>query len=591
MKKIMSLLEKKVQDRYVNRMGIFMVFILFFVDIFFFLKRVIYPDSAFDSINYHFFLGKNGFDNFPFPFGSDEFFPLGMYGFNPIVDMFGYISYLFFGFRLGTILSALSLMGTIFFGYVLLKKFLLRISFNWVSLAVFILLIIPIFTVQEALFQLATYYTDDLYVLILMMSVGLLFIFLNTKKDSWKELYITLLFGFFSGLAMTKLTNFIYIFPFFCVFAYILYAKYSHKWSNSGKRVLCLVFAYGIMILALNAFILFNEKYSGNPFFPYYNSIFKSEYYPEKNWSFNFGPTTLVERILYPVYAIQNPKLLGEVKDSFPDRKLLVIFFYVLISTIVLYRKKEEYTEYEKLSLFLFFSSFFFWQIQFGYSRYGIFLEIFGGMISLAFAVKIFSKPFIFLKFLTVVFLFYMLAQSVAIYEFNYKYDMSWRPTSTLDQWWKGMTSKNFFDKYTRLNKATAQQVRNADIVIQCTNPSSLYFSTIKELKDLPMVNIDKGSNVDLTTNEEYKKKRDEKIFLSVAQKRGRDDKSSLNFVSVMNKIPGSDGKGSEGGCLRAIERENENVKKIEIIKRDTVDNYIGDKDFSLIILYGKYYE
>ena len=92
-----------------------MVIIFLFIGslvIFLFAKRSVFPDIAFDTINYHFFLGKSGIDNFPKMFSSSEFFPLGMHSFNPLLDSINYLIYELIGYRLGTALSALALLGS-----------------------------------------------------------------------------------------------------------------------------------------------------------------------------------------------------------------------------------------------------------------------------------------------------------------------------------------------------------------------------------------------------------------------------------------------------------------------------------------------
>jgi len=568
--------------------GLFMVLILIVIYIFFFLKRFIYPDTSFDTINYHFFLGKNGFENFPFPFNKEEFFPLGMHGFNPIIDMFGYAFYVLFGFRLGTILSLLSLIGIVIIGYLFLKKFFKEVFQIRSALIIIPVLGIPVFIVHEALFQVATYFTDNVYACFLMAYLFFSFLFLDAEKKI--EFPVTFLLGVLGGIIMTKLTNYIYIIPFFLIYGYFMYRKYRYE-KYRYIRVLSLTTVFGFTVLCFNYFMIFNFVNSGNPIFPYFNAIFKSSYYPKTSWHFNFGPTTLLEQVFYPFYAMATPTLLGEVKDAFPDRKLLVLFFYVSIMLAYFLVKKEKFNVYEGTLLFTFFLSFFLWQFQFGYSRYGIFLEIMGGMIALILTTKTLFKPerSYFPKILTVIFSAYMVIQAEQILCFNYKYDFSWRPTPTLAQWWQGINADELFKKYTLLNKSVSQEVRNADIIIQCANPSSLYFSTISELEDLPMINLDKGSNHDLSENDAYRKERDKRIFESIAQKKGQ-EQDELNFAIVVNEKGGPDSGISEKRCFEAIAKENERGKRIVVTKEFETDNYVGDKGFILKILIGKYF-
>lgn len=550
---------------------------------FIFLKRVVYPDLSFDTINYHFFLGKSGFFNFPYFFKSSEFYPLGMHSLNPIVDMMGYASYSILGYRLGTILSALSIIGTSVLGIFILRDILRNYLERKELFIVYLVLIAPVFIINEALFQVATYCTDNIYAFLLMLYLFLFLKFINLKKEKNYIQYVLVL-GFLGGLIITKLTNFIYIAPFLLVTVYFVYKKVFCGSEKSYKKFLATIFIFGIPLFIVNYFLVINFLKSGNPFFPYYNGIFKSIYYPLKSWAFNFGPVTLNQRIFYPFYAIRDPAFLGEIKEMFPDVKILVIFFYVIISYLFLISKKIKFNRDEKVFLLIYFFTFFLWQIQFGYSRYGIFLEILGGMVSILLAFKIFiSEKFIHpIKIFTVLFIFFMIFQSIKIVIFNYQYDVSWRPTTSYREWSDSFFSKKIFKKYTTINGKTSKDLEDVDVILQCVNPSTLYFSTIKKLENLPMLDIDRVLSRDLNNNKEYVSMRDQVISTSL-------NKKSLNFAIVFSDSEAIMKGTSREVCLSAIKEENSGGEKIRITKEINVDNFMADKNFKLKILLGSY--
>lgn len=552
---------------------------------FIFLKRFIYPDSAFDTINYHFFLGKNGFDSFPYLFKSNEFYPLGIHNFSSFGDMFNYVFYDILGYRLGTILSYLSICGTIILGFLILKKICINYfsKEKYILYIIYSLLIIPIFIVNEALFQISTYFTDNIYVLFLMLYIYILLKLANLKNENNFK-YVIIILGFVAGVIITKLTNFIYIIPLILVTFYFIYKRYLNNKENYIKKLIISLLIFSIPMILVNYYMILNYIYTTNPVFPFYNNLFKSIYHPLVNWPFNFGPTTVVQRLFYPFFVFKNPVLLGEVKDMFPDIKLIIILFYSLFSYIYIIIKKVKFYQYENILLFVFFFSYILWQFQFGYSRYGIFLEILGGMVCLFLSFKIFiitkyRNP---IKVITILFILYMCFQSVKIVFFNYKYDISWRPTPTFIEWKKNIFSINIFNKYTNINYETINQLKDVDLILQCVNPSSLYFSTIKNLKDLPLINIDKGSNGNLTKNINYINKRDqtiEKYF----------NKKNLKFAIVFNDKGGPDSGVSREKCFNAIKEENVNSMKILVLNETSVDNFIGSQSFSLTVLTGNY--
>jgi len=566
----------KVNSQLMDKLFFVLILVVLVTAAVLFLKRSIYPDTAFDTVNYHFFLGKEGVENFPNLFKINEFYPLGIHDFNPAVDMLGYCGYLIMGYRLGTIFSLIFYYGLIIVGYKITKE-LWQKKTSYVSTIFFCILIVPIFIVNEGLFQLASYFTDNVYAFLAMLSTAIVLKFSKINKRSNEVLLVASL-GLSVGLLATKLTNIIYVIPLSMSFVYLVFK--NHRRSD-WKRVILLFVIYGLLILFVNFFLFLNIKQSGNPVFPFYNSVFKSEYFPEESWEFNFGPTTVAEKLLYPAYAIIDPVMLGEGKDIFPDLKLIVIMLYVILAHVSSLINKEQKNRLFGVVLFIFLSSAFLWQFLFGYARYAIYLEMLGGIVSALFVSDIFLRKgwkYIFIKTVTILFAVYMIFQSYKILAFNYKYDISWRPTATYSEWKKRFFTTEIFRKYTEVDSELTRSLDDVDFIIQCMNPSSAYFSTIQETSSLPMLNFDKGSNMSMTGDPEFIRKRDGNLLRSFGG-----SSKSLNFVSIYNKNNDFIGK-EEMICRDAL-----NNKNVRITNTTEIKNFIGEKNETLSLIFGTY--
>jgi len=356
--------------------GWFGAFIVFFIGsytLFLFGKRVVFPDIAFDTIHYHFFLGKSGFESIPQMFKPSEFFPLGMHSLNPLLDTANYVAFELIGYRFGTLLSCIFLIGS----FVLSIGIVSRVTQSQVSTfgAIFI---IPALIVNEGLFQVATYYIDNHYTFLALSYVYILMGH-ETSESNKAFLFRLLSLGFVASLLITKLTNVIYMIPFFFGSIYLSFFKWKifFKQGTAKQTGLLGILVFILPIVASTGWHFFEAyRFTGNPVFPYYNGIFKSIYYPSHSWHFNFGPQNVLERIIYPYLAFVDPVRLGEVKDLFPDTKILTTFVFAIVAAAALLLFKCQLNKKEITFLFITFGSFFLWQVLFGYSRYGIALEV-----------------------------------------------------------------------------------------------------------------------------------------------------------------------------------------------------------------------
>ena len=85
----------------------------------------------------------------------------------------------------------------------------------------------------------------------------------------------------------------------------------------------CFLFAGFLLAYGYWGVVLYREF--GNPFFPYFNDIFKSPYWePAALFDRNYGPRDVLQAIAFPLYFARESKLVSEV--SFRDWRLAVLF-------------------------------------------------------------------------------------------------------------------------------------------------------------------------------------------------------------------------------------------------------------------------
>lgn len=575
----MTFMNKMKHERFLPIVITCLLIYVFFL----FAKRVVFPDIAFDTINYHFFLGKSGLENFPWFFKPPEFFPLGMHSFNPLIDMANYMVYELLGYRLGTILSLLSLIGAIILSVGIVMR-ITQSRFEVLSA----LFIIPALIVNESLFQVATYFTDNHYTFLALIYI---FVLMGLEEGESNNSFVLRLFclGLIAGLLFTKLTNVIYLIPYFLATTFLCWPRLKKDISSNLSNIKTLVAPIAFVIPALMIpGVYFFEAYqlTENPIFPYFNSLFKSKYYSLTSWQFNFGPTNFYERVTYPYLAIIDPGRLGEVKDLFPDTKIITTFAFVVVATIFAFILKAKLRKKEWALILITLTSFVIWQVQFGYSRYGIALEILLGLSLMIVINKLnaLSVRHIVL-FLAVPCLVFQIWQSVNIIIFNAKYDIAWRPLQTKFADWKDkLFSNNFLKKYTVYDVSLSNILEKVDVVVQCVNPSSAYSQTFPELKNKPMLNFDKGSNGVMTLNDDYIKKRDMTVLNALC----KTNADTLSFAIVLNDT--NKGLNSLKNCMRALDIERRAGRLLTIEGRFDVDNFVGDYSQQLIVFIGKYH-
>lgn len=258
-----------------------------------------YPDGGFDTFNYHLIAQNPNYENyFVEDFGYGNF---QVWGFRLGDRMFYYFRYLF-GFRLGTYLNTLVFVVAFIQIYQIISK-LYEKTFpderSLVDKLIYnkLLWSLAILFPLDSIMMYGTYYVDAIAIPIGFEVIRLIIEDHNLKIKTQHIVYFAALNGLWISI---KLTNVVYVIP--CIIVYLILHYKSFKMRHWMTAILIGLFPFV-------EYLLYNWLCTGNPVFPYYNSIFKSPYYPEMNWKdLRWGGTNLWEKLFWLWSAAFKPE-------------------------------------------------------------------------------------------------------------------------------------------------------------------------------------------------------------------------------------------------------------------------------------------
>ena len=340
---------------------------------------IIYPDTFWDSYSYHIYLQQNPFAD---KINSDFFPGRTLTSFvYPIADRIFYMFRTVLGFRLGT-LPGYFLIAVMFYQ---IKKYLNKLIGEKIdSKYISILSIIPL-GVFIILQQLGTYYIDNFSVVILL---EILYIVLFERENIFKEKSRLYYLAYIVGICVfTKITNAVYVvLP--LVYMLIKNIKDIKNIKIYDYLLLICTFVISMLPYMVDAIVQ-----TGSPVFPYYNSIFKSEYFQEINWLDNrYGPKNLTQFLLWPIYILIEPKKAYEIGNTDLMFAIGYIISFVLVIYEIIYKKimkKQEINkkllEYSILLIYLYIV----WgKFVIGYTRYAGIIPVLVSIISIYFLIS-----------------------------------------------------------------------------------------------------------------------------------------------------------------------------------------------------------
>lgn len=357
-----------------------------------------YPDRAFDTFNYHLYLQENPFGDKIF---SDFFAGKNLNSFSyAFPDRIFYLFRYFLGYRLGVIFNYLLIIGI----FTNVKDMLKKLKVNCKDMTLTIISIIATFSLS--VIEIVDSYYIDLVSLYLLLELFNLMI-MGHKLENNKKTNIKLfsIIGLLYGLTFAvKISNAVMLILFFGL--YILKNRNLFKQLNI-KNILCTCITF---ILPFALYFTYNVIETGNPVFPFYNTIFKSEFFGLWDWlDTRFGPHTIIETLLWPLYILKYP---GRLVDTAIAEPMWCYGYFISIGYVLYYGfRKIKKQEVDKTRLFYFISTilcYLIWaKLQLGYSRYGLVVLVLGGISTVVFLTDIIkSKKNILIGLLLVLMLF-----------------------------------------------------------------------------------------------------------------------------------------------------------------------------------------
>lgn len=341
----------------------------------------VFPDKSFDTLNYHLIAQNPEFENYfieDYAYGNFQ-----VWGFRLCDRMFYYFR-MILGYRWGTLLNTVALALSFsqvyaIAGRVIKEKnkriFVKKIVCNrllW-SLAI-------VFSF-DAIMMIGSYCVDAIVMPIAIRVVREIIEHADESVES-KNIY---LFALLCGLWIAgKLTNIVYVIP--CVVIYVILHFKDFKIKDWFISIALGLYSYLV-------YMIFNFLCTGNPFFPYYNSIFKSPYYPIMNFKdTRWGGQNIFEKIFWLIYATFKPEYrLSEIWDR---RNALLMFSLVsvaiLLIGIILKYCREKKVNKKLLSLIMLaISSEVLWAFTTGIGRYFMIGRVIWGLVAYIMLVQI----------------------------------------------------------------------------------------------------------------------------------------------------------------------------------------------------------
>ena len=387
--------------------------IFYILLLFVFAITIVFPDRMFDTLNYHLYSQVHPFNQIL----TGDFFPsraINSYTYS-FTDRVFYPFRLLFGYRLGLIFNYFCLIII----YYQIKRIVKELNVHN-SLVVSLIGVFSIFTFS--MLDLADVYYVDYFSIIFLLEI-----FIHVMKPrSYSIGHLFVFMAFLSGLAFcAKISNayFILILFFLFLFNYRSYLKHF-KWKYLLWAILAFVFPF-----ILYMFYTYIE--TGNPFFPFYNTIFHSNLYSNTNWmDTRFGPVGLLETLIWPVKMLFDK---GRAIDIAVIEPLWAYGYIIAIGYLLYYFVRMIRKKKIPMSKFLFMTflvlSYIVWaSCVLGYTRYGLFLLILSSIAIGLFLIDIIKYK----KYFVLPIMIVLLSYHVYYCVYNYVYQGDYYSSNNL---------------------------------------------------------------------------------------------------------------------------------------------------------------
>jgi len=337
--------------------------------LFCYLINVPHPDTSYDVLNYHLVNAERGLRGWPFIQG--DFFPT-ILQVNPAPDMVSALFRRALGYRLGTIVNYLAMLWIAMIIDKFLRPYLRN---NWLRSAAVLTVVST-----EMLLYLQNYYLIDLFALPLLLEATYLSLnFSELRKKNYAVIHIA---SFLALSVAFKITNLAFVAPIGMLFV----VKILGNRKQLSLRYL--VIASVMLVIPSLPFALFMFRETGNPFFPLLNAVFKSPYLAPHNWEdVSHGPKKLWEYAIWPILTVIYPERLSEMSGLMSGYTGRIAVAFV-VSILGLFSRMLD-KKLRTICLVVLVGSVF-WTITTGNGRYGLYLELMGGMVAVCVLASVF---------------------------------------------------------------------------------------------------------------------------------------------------------------------------------------------------------
>ncbi len=333
-------------------------------------------DVGYDTLNYHVMHGERGLWGPLFPPG--DFYPYFFPFLNPAADLVTAMFRAVLGYRGGTVGSALALVWT---GEILWRLLAPSVTDERVR-AVAVLLAV---TAEGMLWEVSGYMVDLLSLPVLLEATRLATVDGLPLRPLHRR---TATLGLVLGLAVAlKLTNLVFVLPIGLV---ALVRWLGPRPGRPGAAAILGASAAGLVAIALpvapHALLLLAK--TGSPVFPYFNELFASPFYPQTDIKdARWGPTSAAEALVWPLLSVFRPERLSEFETT---TGRLAFGWVAALAALVAFRKDSRLRAISAIVLV----GGLLWSLGTGYHRYGLFLELLGGLLVALIAAKLMGWPF-----------------------------------------------------------------------------------------------------------------------------------------------------------------------------------------------------
>jgi hypothetical protein len=332
-------------------------------------------DIGYDTLNYHVMHGERGLWGPVFQAG--DFYPYFFPYLNPAADLVTAMFRAVLGYRGGTIGSALALVWSAEILWRLLAPSVKdeRVRALSVLLAV---------SAEGMLWEVSGYMVDLLSLPVLLEATRLATVDVLPLRPLHRR---TTALGVLLGLAVAlKLTNLVFVLP----IGLVALVRWLGPRTERPRALAILgAAAAGAVAIALpvapHALLLLAK--TGSPVFPYFNKLFESPFYPPIDIKdIRWGPSSAIEALGWPLLSALRPERLSEFSVT---TGRLALGWLVALAALVALRKDAQLRAISAIVVI----GGLLWSLGTGYHRYGLFLELLGGLLIALLAAKLLERP------------------------------------------------------------------------------------------------------------------------------------------------------------------------------------------------------